>query len=547
MKNLLLIVASLILTFELLADEQPVKADIKDVTIFRSGAQINMQGTAQLKKGRTELVFSGLAMQLNPNSIQLSGKGSFTVLSVYHRLNYIEKSKQGNRIKEVEDSIKMWQKKMAYIDNDMKTLAEEAQMLRDNRQISGEQNGVKVSELATMADFYRNRFKEINDKTLNYSYQKNDISEYIFNLNNRLIQLRSTRTEALSEIVAEVIAEEPVTASLFLSYIVYQAGWTPEYDIRATDIKSPVELHLRAKVFQNTGVDWNNVNITISTGNPTENGVIPSLYTWYLNYLLTGQKSKSLSKTRMSESVVMSDDDYKGAVEKTQSASVVVSSSNSNFARNSSNYTVMQQAQTNVRYEISIPYNIPSSNKSVNVKIQKHKLNATYRYYCVPKLDEMVYLQARIVGWEELSLVPGEVNVFFDGTYITKSYLDPSIFIDTLDISLGNDKSISVKREKVKDRTSTTLIGGVKKESTTWEISIRNSKQEPVSIVVEDQIPLSRTKEIEVELLSSDGAKLNVETGVLSWEIEIKPKETKKMKFGYQVKYPEKYYITNKE
>lgn len=545
MKNLFIMLAFIVLATKTWADEQPVKAEIKDVVVFRSGAQINMQGTAQIKKGRTELVFSGLAMQLNPNSIQLTGKGSFTVLSVYHRLNYVEKTKMSSRIKEMEDSIKMWQKKNAYIDNDMKTLAEEAQMLRDNRQISGEQNGVKVTELAAMADFYRNRFKEINDKTLSYSYQKNDIAEYIFNLNNRLNQLRSTKTEALSEIVAEVMAEEPVSASLFLSYVVYQAGWTPEYDIRAVDVKSPVELHLRAMVFQNTGIDWQNVNLTISTGNPSENGIIPVLPTWYLYHQLINQKSRSLKVA----SIETENKNYQNAelddVAVLSKASVVAS--NSNYAMNTSNYTVMQQAQTNVKYEISIPYNIPSSSKTVNVKIQKYKLNSTYRYYCVPKLDDNVYLQARVVGWEDLSLVPGYVNVFFEGTYVTKSYLDPAVFIDTLDISLGNDKSISVKREKIKDKASTSLIGGVKKETTAWEISIRNSKAENVQLVIEDQIPLSRVKEIEVELTSSDGAKLVPETGILTWESEVKAKESKKIKFSYQIKYPDKYYITNKE
>jgi len=328
--------------------------------------------------------------------------------------------------------------------------------------------------------------------------------------------------------------------------VVNNARWNPEYDIRAVDINKPIELHARALIYQNTGIDWNNVNLTISTGNPNRSGVIPSLYTWYLNYRNINQKIRRMKPTAARSSNVNMDaaapemelDEAKGRVAEVKSL---------NYASNSSNYTQAVQTQTNVKYEISIPYNIPSSNKVTRVKIQKHKLEASFRYYCVPKLDVDVFLQARITGWEELNLVPGNVNIFFEGTYVSKSYLNPNSFIDTLDISLGRDKSIIVKRVKVKDKNKKAFIGGSNKIQRSWEISVRNTKSEDVHLYIEDQIPLSRNKVIEVALLSKDGAKHNETNGKLSWEFDLKPKTTKKLEFSYSVKYPKEYYLTNME
>ena len=543
MKTFILSVLAFFFVINLGAKEIKIKSKIKYVTIFRHGAQIDRQGSTYLKAGRTEIVFSKLAMSLNAQSIQVSGKGDYTILAVYHRLNYLDRIKQTKRIREMQDSIKLLTKQIDYINSDIRVYQEEVSLIKANRVFGSPQVGYKVSELEAAANFYRKRLKFIYDAMLDLKYKKQTLSTKNRRLQNQVNTLSRAKQDALSEIVVEVIVDKATNATMKVSYVVNNAGWNPEYDIRAIDVNKPIELHARALVYQNTGIDWNNVKLTISTGNPNQSGVMPTLYTWYLNYRNVRQRNTQLRQQSVQA-------DRAASMEVNDVETVAYNKKTPKYqgiASNSANYTQAVQTQTNVKYEISIPYNIHSSAKVSRIKIQKYNLNASYRYYCVPKLDVDVFLQARITGWEDLNLVPGNVNIFFEGTYISKSYLNPNIFADTLDISLGRDKSIIVKRVKTKDKNKKAFIGGKNKIQRSWEISVRNTKSKAIHFFIEDQIPLSRNKVVVVELLSKSGAKLNPVTGKLSWEFDLKPKTTKKINFSYAVKYPKDYYLTNME
>ena len=163
---------------------------------------------------------------------------------------------------------------------------------------------------------------------------------------------------------------------------------------------------------------------------------------------------------------------------------------------------------------------------------------ATYQFYSVPKLDKEVFLLAQIADWEKLNLLPGEANIIFEGTYIGKSFIDPASTHDTLNLTIGRDKRVVVKREKLMDFSSVKFLGSNKKQVFTYEITIKNNKKEAINMLVKDQYPLSQNKEIELELLESSGAAINVETGILNWELHLASGEVKKLRISYSVKYP---------
>jgi uncharacterized protein (TIGR02231 family) len=149
-----------------------------------------------------------------------------------------------------------------------------------------------------------------------------------------------------------------------------------------------------------------------------------------------------------------------------------------------------------------------------------------------------VFLLAQIADWEKLNLLPGEANIIFEGTYIGKSFVDPSSTQDTLNLTMGRDKRVVVKREKLMDFSSVKFLGSNKKQIFTYEITVKNNKKEAINILLKDQYPLSQNKEIEVELLQSDGAAVNTETGVVNWKLQLAPNESKKVRISYSVKYP---------
>jgi len=171
-------------------------------------------------------------------------------------------------------------------------------------------------------------------------------------------------------------------------------------------------------------------------------------------------------------------------------------------------------------------------------EIDGYDMQATYEYYVAPKFDVDAYLTAKISDWQQLNLLPGEANLFFEGTYLGKSTLDLANAGDTLNLSLGKDKGVVVKRTLLKEYSSKKFIGSNKTDTRQYEIVIRNNKQQSVNIVVEDQFPISTQKEIEVQEKKYEGAKLEDDTQKITWSLAIDSRKENKLNFKYEVKYP---------
>ena len=194
--------------------------------------------------------------------------------------------------------------------------------------------------------------------------------------------------------------------------------------------------------------------------------------------------------------------------------------------------------QTSVEFNIKTPYTILSDGKVQTVEIENYQLPAEYLYYCTPKIDEKAYLVAKIVDWEKYNFMEGEANLFFEDTYTGKTLLDVRYMSDTLSISLGNDKGVSVKRESQKKFSSKQYLGNKKDETKTWLITVKNNKSQPIQLMVYDQIPVSSNGEIEVTPLNISNGNLIPETGILFWNFPLKNAASQQIELKYTVKLP---------
>jgi uncharacterized protein (TIGR02231 family) len=168
----------------------------------------------------------------------------------------------------------------------------------------------------------------------------------------------------------------------------------------------------------------------------------------------------------------------------------------------------------------------------------EYEMDALYEYYSAPKLDASAFLTARILHWDEYNFMEGEASLYFEGKYIGKSIIETRNISDTLMLSLGRDPSVVVKREKVKDISSKQFVGSNQKVVYAYDISIRNSKRQPVTIVIEDQIPLPNTKEIDVDKLEYANGEYDNDTGIVKWKMDIAPSTTESLQLKYSVRFP---------
>jgi len=201
------------------------------------------------------------------------------------------------------------------------------------------------------------------------------------------------------------------------------------------------------------------------------------------------------------------------------------------------NTTTTYQPTTTV-YEIEDPYTVLNDGKTYMVDIDGFEVNALYEYYAAPALEPDAFLTAKIVDWQELNLLTGEANLFFEGTFLGKSILDVASAGDTLNLSLGKDNSVVVKRTLLKDFSSKKFLGSNKTDTRKYEILVRNNKLQVISIIVEDRFPISTQKEIEVQDKEYEGAKLDDDTQKITWQFSVDPKKENKVNLKYEVKYP---------
>jgi uncharacterized protein (TIGR02231 family) len=513
-------------------------AKVKAATVYFNAAELSQTTSVNLPLGTSEIVIKNVADYLNENTIQIGAPSSVTVLSVQFTQNYIseyEIDESNPIIKKVRDSINITQKSIKKVQNEIVSHSQSISILDKNQMVGGANVGLNTAELMKLVDYYKAKRTELNNAVDILQEKESDLKDKLTELNNKLlINTQKEEKASKGKLILQVMNEVAGNVNLDINYITNSATWTPFYDLRADNIKEPINMMYKAQVVQNSGIDWKKVKLTLSSGNPNQNNVAPILNSWFLRYQNIpanyGYENYDLKSNTLDEVVVTG---AKGIKKRKDEASSV------------SNYTTITENQLNVSFDIDIPYDILSNGKAHSVALKEIKLPASYKYYAAPRVDKEAFLLAEINDYSKYNLLPGEANIIFEGLYVGKTTINPNQTTDTLNLSMGRDKKISIKREKVVDKSGTKFLSSYKEQTFTFDLTVRNNKKEEVQMLLKDQYPLSTDKEISIELLDDGNAKVNAETGILTWDLKLQPNETKKIRISYKVRYPKNKVIDN--
>lgn len=543
MKKLIILCVLLVSGTVGFADEKPVKSTVQRVTIFTQGAQVFRSSTVSIGTGITHLVFSGLTQGIHVQSIQAGGKGAFIVTDVKHRVKYPEPPQTKPIPREITQTIKTLEDSLSELGFRSEDLQErmsayqlEKDMILKNKLARGEGKSDSLEVLKGAMDFFHQRLAELNTlmgKTKRDQFRNTASTDAV---TNRLHELRAYRQDTEPEkpyvpenqVVVTVSADAPATGVVELSYMVNEAGWTPSYDLRASNANEPVKIIYKAHVFQNTGEDWNNVRMKLSTSNPNRSHIKPELPVWYINYF-TAQRQRMATIAGGTRVESLQKDS------RTADEDMSIRLDELSLAQSAANYSQLVETMTNVEFDIKLDYDIPSDGNSHVVSVKSESLPATYIHYLVPKMESEAFLLARVTGWENLNLLPGSANLFFDGTYVGQTVINPNVISDTLDLAMGRDNAITVKRTRMKDKENNKLIGPELVRTIAYELKVKSNKSKSINLVMEDQIPVSGNKDIRVELKDAGKSEYNESTGGLKWEFRLDSQGSKSLKFAYEV------------
>lgn len=519
-------------------------AKVKAATVYFNAAEIAQTTSVFLPKGTSEIVVSAISNYLNENTVQIGAPATVTVLSVQFTDDYIaefELDENNPSLKKVRDSINWVKKELQKVTIEKVSDSKTIELLDKNQQVSGSSSGLSVTELMKMVDYYKFKRTEINNAISTLEEKEKKLNERLARLNAKLeINTKKEDSSSDGKLIIQVMNEVAGIVDLDLNYITNNASWKPFYDLRTNSILEPIEMMYKAQVTQDTGIDWKKVKLTLSSGNPNQNNQAPTVNPWFLRYQKTenyGYLNDDKLINSLQGKAAGIQIKRKDAMESegNQLQEVVVTGIGSRINEN----------QLNISFDIAIPYDILSNGKPHSVALKALKIPATYKYYAAPRIEKEAFLLAEIQEYSKYNLLQGEANIIFEGLYVGKTFINPNQTSDTLNLSMGRDKKISIKREKVADKSGTKFLSSKKEQTFTFDITVRNNKKEAALLLLKDQYPLSPDKEIEIELLESEHAKVNAETGILSWDLNLKPNETKKIRISYKVKYPKDKLIDN--
>ncbi|OCG02299.1 DUF4139 domain-containing protein [Gilliamella sp. wkB112] len=505
---------------------------LNKVTLFLNGAELQGQAKVTLTKGESEIVLTGIADNVNPNSIAVGfgADSNVKILSTSLQNNTEADKPDNSDLQPLLTQLKQIQEKYATTNIQYQVASETVAMLQGNR-LDGL---IKTTDMQDVVEFTKTNL--VNALNEQYALQKElDSLKKKLNDCQQKIDQQQAATHSLNNAIAvKVLADKDVTVPVMVSYVITEAGWQPVYDVRVADINSPVQLAYKANVYQQSGIDWQNVDFSLSTANPSE-GITAPIFTapWHIDlynaekYRFAPQKNK---QGQMFD-VGMSSEDFADA-KLGQSAITII-------PQLPKNNVLINNSGIDTHFDVKLPFTIKSGSKDNVLILQEKPVEAKYRYISTPKLDSNVYLQAQIADWDKLNLLPGKATVFFNGNYIGESFITTKDVQDTLKLSLGRDKNILISRKRnIKETSKPSFLGNDISQKYAYTIDVKNTKQLPIDIAIYDQLPVILNKAITLEDTKYDGADLNKETGLLIWTLALQPSEAKNLNLSFKVSYP---------
>ena len=556
-KIVIVLIALLGMTYSAQArNEKKLKSSIQKVTVYTTGAQVNRKASYSVDKGITKLVIEGVSPMIDPNSLQVKATGDIIILDSKYHVFYPEPEvvTDGNNvipkkirmeIAALEDSLFDMSYKISEVQYKIDVLNAEKRIIETNGTITG--NG-KVRDSLELLDeaikFYHEQMMKINKDLLTHNKAITLLKKEQKRMNRRLSDLQNYNQNnnythnqnkpPVHQLIVTVSAKASTNGRLKLSYLVSQAGWVPMYDLRSSAAENKISLTYKAHVFQNTGVDWKDVRLNLSTNNPYANKTKPSLNPWFLDYYTyrndgyNNYYDPGISNTATGAPTM----------EAKEEENKKYNYNKDDFdAQTAENFTNIINTLLSIEYEIDLPYSINSDNEKNMVLVNTKTLDTEYMYYAVPKLDLAVFMVARVTNLGELNLVPGKANLFHEGSYLGNTYINPGVMDDTLDFSLGKDPNVVVKRTLLKNDSKEKVVGDKIEKTLAYKIEIRNHKSKSIKLIVEDQIPVSRNKEIEVDVMEISKGNMNEVNGIVNWNTKIKPGDKKSYDIKFKVTY----------
>ncbi|MBR5749420.1 MAG: DUF4139 domain-containing protein [Prevotella sp.] len=623
--KIMMMAVALMMVIAANGEDKKVTANLKHVTVFTNGAQVERTHSANLLAGEQVITFTGLSPYTDVKSMQIKARGKLTVLGVNYRTIHPDSLQRIKQLREAEKQVKLTDEKERELRAQLEVVNAQLELVKTNCSTGSRTAVTPLANIKELNNYYAQETLELKKKAIAIDQELAKLADIREKQEKTVDSIARLKLKSITEADLKLQVPQAGKVEFDLTYYVKNAGWYPTYDLRSDGLGQPLQLSYKAHMFQKTQEEWNNVLVTLSSANPSLSNIAPELRTYWLNFGrqaprydnelgadgsvsgvvldeqgepligcsvmvvgtglgtvtdINGQYSIALPRgksqlkfayvgylsqtcrvngstlnvrmkednTALEEVVVVG---Y-GVSKKGKSSRVredVSEALQGGIAglsvvkdREMSESDLIavneQKAQFGYEFDIKQPLTLSSDGKTTTTEIARYQLPATYQYLGIPRADKDAFLVADATDWQQYSLLEGEANVYFENSFIGKTILDPTVANDTLHFSLGRDNGIRIQRTKVSARSTRRLLASSQEQDMTWRITVKNSRQEAVSLILQDQIPVSENSNITVTTEELSGGQLDKATGIVVWQLQLQPNEQREFIVQYRVKYP---------
>lgn len=538
MKRIVTVMFAILFAGTQLFAQKEFTAKIDQATVYLKGAALTHTAAASLKSGTYDILINGLSPDISVSSLKVSANGVLISASEFSN-DFITPKEESARIKKLQDSLELYKRQLDEADNELEVHSHLLQILTDGtlNNMRQKEGTVSVADINANMELYKSKAGALQHSIDQDNQKINTLKKTISRLQKQLDQdnIDQQRTGVLR---LSVSVPQTVNTTFTITYFTQMAGWRPCYDINIASMDKPVKMKSRAQVSQYTGLDWKNIKITLSNATPNSTKEAPVFNSWFISFYTPRQLHKGYDDVR-SNSVSYSTQKL-STMEGVKATDGATASAKGNQPLMMDDFVEVDMQEVAVNYNIAVPYDIPGNGKEQLIDLKSYDIKADYKYYSIPKLSDETYLIATLSDYAQYNLLPGYATVTFDNTFVGRTFLRPNVTEENISLTLTTDPRISVKREKQNDYCSTKHVGSTTTVTQSYQITVKNNQTKAVKLTLKEQYPLSSNKDIEVKLEDVKPAATynKTETGVLTWDVEMKAGETQTFVVTYSVKYP---------
>ena len=515
--------------------QKQISARLTDATVYLRGAALTHTASATLKSGSQEVIIDGLSPDIEINSLKVKANGVLISATEFTQ-DYLTPREQAAHIQKLQDSLDYYQEQLKEVQNELAVHKQLLKLVTDGTQnnMSQKDGTISIADINANMELYRTKAAELQKNIDKDDKKIERLKETVKRLKSQINQDETENTQLNGMLRLSVSVPENINTTFTVTYFTNQAQWIPCYDINIPSMDKSITLQSKAKVRQLTGLDWNNVKLTLSNATPNRSTVAPVFSTWFLRFqrqqpIIDGMKVRSTSNSIS----------YATAEESSASMGYL-SSPKASAPILMNDFVEVEDQDIQVTYSIAVPYDIPGNGKEKLIDLKSYDIKADFKYYSVPKLSDETYLIATLSDYEKYNLLPGEATVTFNNTFVGRTRLRPNDTESQITLTLTTEPRMTVKREKQKDFCSTKHVGNSTTVTQSYLITVKNNLNKSAKLTLKEQYPISNDKDIEVKdvTVTPNATYDKTDIGVVTWDVELNPGETRTFTVTYSVKYP---------